>query len=303
MPSRLGLVAIVLGWIAVTGHVLYHDVWPRYFADAPPALQIDLVDEATQQAPTKWTITRADAKIGTLLTRMEYLAADDSFRFVNTYTKLTLDAGGGGGVALAIEVPRLVTTIRVSRAGELREQSMSGELRVLLGPIELGHAAAEVDGRVVNGMLLGRCLVRYPVTATQPTIDRELEPVAVPAGQVLNPMMPLNRLRDITPGRRWVIREVDPLKDALAVLGQELSKKSNFNLPLPASASGTELIAEVQSGTEDYPLRLGAPIPCRVIAYRGERVSARTWVSVADGRVMRQEATVGDETLRFDRQD
>ena len=302
MPSRLGLVAIVVAWLAVTGHVLYHDVWPRYFADAPPALQIDLVDEATQQAPTKWAITRAGAKIGTLMTRMEYLKDDDSFRFVNTYTKLTLDAGTGG-VPLTIEVPRLVTTIRVNRAGELREQSMSGELRVVLGPLELGHAAADVDGRVVNGLLLGRCKVRYPVNAAQPTIDRELEPVAVPAGQVLNPMMPLNRLRDITPGRRWVIREVDPLKDALAVLGQELSKKSNFNLPLPASASGTELIAEVQSGTEDYPLRLGEPIPCRVIAYRGERVSARTWVSVADGRVMRQEATVGDETLRFDRQD
>ena len=302
MPSRLGLLAIVLSWAAVTGHVFYHDVWPRYFADAPPALQIDLADEATQQAPTKWTITRAGTKIGTLMTRMEYLPADDSFRFVNTYTKLNLDAGTGN-VVITVEVPRLVTTIRVGRTGELREQSMSGELRVLLGPIELGHASAEVDGRVVNGMLLGRCKVRFPVTAAQPTIDRELEPVPVPAGQVLNPMMPVNRLRDITPGRRWTIREVDPLKDALAVLGQEIAKQSKFNLPLGSSVSGAELIAEVQSGLVDYPLRPTEMVPCRVIAYRGERVSARTWVSAADGRVMRQEATAADETLRFDRDD
>ncbi len=302
MPSRLGLLAIVLGWFAVTGHVVYHDVWPRYFADAPPALQIDLADEATQLAPTKWAITRGGKKIGTLTTRMEYLAADDTFRFVNNYGQLALDAGGGNSV-VSVEAPKLVTTIRVSRTGELREQSMSGELRVSLGPVELGHASAEIEGRVVNGLLLGRCKVRYPIHAAQPTIDRELEPVPVPAGQVLNPMMPVNRLRDITPGRRWVIREVDPLKDALAVLGQELSKQSKFNLPLPASASGAELIAEVQSGTEDYPLRPAEMVPCRVIAYRGERVSARTWVSVADGRVMRQEATVGDDTLRFDRQD
>jgi hypothetical protein len=302
MPSRLGLLAVLLSWAAVTGHVVYHDVWPRYFADAPPALQIDLADEATQQAPTKWTITRGGKKIGTLTTRMEYLAADDTFLFVNNYGRLTLDAGKGDGV-LSVEVPRLVTTIRVTRTGELREQSMSGELRVLLGPIEIGHAAAEVEGRVVDGVLLGRCTVRYPIGAARPTIDRELDPVPVPAGQVLNPMMPLNRLRDITPGRRWVIREVDPLKDALAVLGQELAKGAKLNIALPQSASGAELIAEVQSGTEDYPLRVGQPVPCRVIVYRGERASARTWVSAADGRVMRQEATAGDETLRFDRDD
>ena len=178
---------------------------------------------------------------------------------------------------------------------------MSGELKARLGPVEVGHASAEVEGTVVNGMLLGRCRVRYPVTAKEPTIDRELDPVPVPAGQVLNPMMPLNRLRDITPGRRWVIREVDPLKDALAVLFQEVAKGAKFNLPLPASGSGAELVAEVQSGTEDYAPRSGQSVPCRVIVYRGDRASARTWVSVADGRVMRQEATAGDETLRFDR--
>ena len=302
MPSRLGLLAIVAAWFAVTGHVVYHDVWPRYFADAPPALQIDLADEATQQAPTKWTITRGDKKIGTLTTRMEYVAGDDSFRFVNNYGKLNLDAGKGDNV-LSVEAPKLVTTIRVSRTGELREQSMSGELRVSLGPVELGQASAEVEGRVVAGMLVGRCRVRYPIDASQPTIDRELEPVPVPAGQVLNPMMPVNRLRDITPGRRWVIREVDPLRDALAVLFTELTKGQKLPIALPTSASGAELLAEVQSGTEDYPMRAGLPVPCRVIAYRAEQVTARTWVSVADGRVMRQEATYAGETLRFDRDD
>ena len=163
-----GLLAVVFSWAAVTAHVVYHDVWPRYFADAPPALQIDLADEATQQAPTKWTIYRGGKKIGTLTTRMEYLAADDTFRFVNNYGRLTLDAGKSDTV-LSVEAPRLVTTIRVTRTGELREQSMSGELRVLLGPIEIGHAAAEVEGRVVNGVLLGRCKVRYPIGAAQPT--------------------------------------------------------------------------------------------------------------------------------------
>ena len=302
MPSRLAVLAIALFWGAVTGHVVHHDLWPRYFGEAPPAIQIDLADEATQQAPTRWTIFRGGKPIGTLTTRMEYMPADDTFRFINNYGKLTLDAGRGDGV-VTVEAPRLETVIRVTRTGELREQSMSGELKARLGPLELGHAGAEVEGRVVNGMLVGRCRVRFPFGSPEPTIDRELEPVPVPAGQVLNPMMPVNRLRDIQPGRRWVIREVDPLKDAMNILLQEVAKTAKFNLAVLPSASGGELIAEVGTGVENFPRRLGEPVPCRVIEYRGERVTARTWVSVADGRVMRQEATAADESLRFDRDD
>jgi hypothetical protein len=270
MPSRLTVFIIVTAWLAITGYVIHRDVWPRYFGDAPPPLQIDLADEATQLAPTRWTIYRGETAMGTLTTRMQYQAEDDTFRFTNSYAKLAFDLGQGKTLGLTLEIPRLETTIRVSRTGDLREQTMSGELKAKMGPLELGQAGAEVRGKVVGGQLLGRCLVRYPLSSVNPTIDRELEPVAVPAGQVLNPMMPLNRLRDITPGKRWVIREVDPLKDAINTLLREMLKDSKVNIAAMPASSGQELIAEVLSDIETYTPKLGPPVPCRIIEYRGE---------------------------------
>lgn len=303
MPSRLAIVGIVAFWLAVTSYIGYRDVWPRYFSEAPPPIAIDLADEATQRAATRWIIYRGDTKIGSLSTRMEYQAADDSFLFINTYTKLTLEAGKAGPASIEIDFPKLETGITVNRAGQLLHQYMSGDVRLLLGGIELGNGSAEVNGRVVEGMLRGRCLVRYPSTNKVPNIDRELEPVPVPAGQVLNPMMPVNRLRDVTPGRRWVIREVDPLRDAIAILGKEIlgQHKLGAGLGMPASEN-RELIAEVLGETEMVAQRIEAPVECRVIQYRSEQVTARTWVSVADGRVMRQEAALAGERLRFERE-
>jgi len=303
MPSRLAIACIIAFWVAATGYIGRRDVWPRYFSEAPPPVAIDLADEATQQAPTRWTIYRGETKIGSLTTRMDYQPADDSFRFVNNYSKLTLEAGKLGAATVELELPMLTTTVRVNRAGELLEQTMTGEVRLLIGGVELGNGSAEVTGRVVQGVLIGRCLVRYPSTNKVPNIDRDLDPVPVPSGQVLNPMMPVNRLRDVTPGRRWVIREVDPLRDALAVLGKEIlgQNKLGAGIGMPASEN-RELIAEVLSDTESLPQRTDPPVECRIIRYRSEQVTAQTWVSIVDGRVMRQEASLAGERLRFERE-
>lgn len=297
MPSRIGVVAIVLFWLATTTYVGYHEVWPRYFSDAPPPIQIDLADEATKDLSTNWQIYRGEQRIGKLTTRMEYNAIDDTFHFLNTYSQLTFDLSKG----FSLEVPRLETSVRVNRAGELREQKMTGDLIAKIGPLPIGDASAEVSGYVLNGELLGRCQVRYPIKSTAPVIDRELEPVPVPAGQVLNPMMPLNRLRDVQPGRRWVIRIVDPLQDAMNVLLREMAKESKFTLSALPNPGNRELLAEVKRTPEKLDRKNAPPIECWVIEYRGDEVQARTWVSTADGRVMRQEASGLGEKLRFDR--
>jgi hypothetical protein len=300
MPSRGMMVLIVVAWLGVLGYVIHRDVWPRYFGDTPPNLQIDLVDEATQRAPTRWTIYRQDKSIGTLTSQMIYEEPTDSFQFVNTYSKLQIEAGTTTVITIAI--PRLTSTVTVSRAGQLRAQSMTGELSVLIGPLELGNAGAEVSGTVSGGELRGRCQLRYPLTAKNPNIDRELDPVPVPEGQVLNPLMPVNRLQGIIPGKRWVIRQVDPMKDAVDTLIRELLKDSKVKVALP-EASTNELIAEVLNETVEWKPRSGPAIPCRVIEYRSERVNAKTWVSIPDGRVLRQEAGVMGEQLRFERQE
>lgn len=301
MPSRLASGLILVFWLATTAFVVHRDVWPRYFGDAPPAVQIDLADEATQQVPTRWKVTRAGKPVGSLTTQMTYVPADDTFRFVNKYTNLRLDAGVQG---VSFDVPRLDTVIRVDRSGGLREQSLSGELVARIGPLDVGKAGVEVTGLVGGGELRARCVIKSPPESNTPVVDRQLDPVPVPAGQVLNPLMPLNRLRDVQPGRRWVIRQVNPLADAAAALVKELGKGSALvgTIPTPESR---DLVAEVGRTPETLDRPDLPAVACWVITYRGSEVEARTWVSTADGRVIRQEAAghgAGD-AIRFDRQD
>lgn len=298
MPSRFGVAAILLFWTATTALVGYREVWPRLFAGGPPPIRIDLADEATQMAATRWVVYRGDQRVGTLTTRMEYVPADDTFRFRNVYTNLTFDFGVAG---VGIHVPRLETTVRITRGGDLREQHMGGTLQAQLKGLTVGQADARVDAEVVGGQLVGRVqLAKSPFG----DLDRPLDPVPVRSGQVLNPMMPVNRLQDVRPGRRWVIREANPLGDALAALVREVAKQSDFAASALPSAGSRELLAEVLSGTEWVERTGEQPVECRVIVYRSDQeATARTWVSVADGRVMRQEAAGFGERLRFERED
>jgi hypothetical protein len=302
MPSRLGVGFILLFWAVTTAVVGYREVWPWLASDGPPPLRIDLADEAAAARPAGWGVYRGNQRIGSLVTRMEYVADDDTFRFVNTYQGLSFDFA-----PVALRIPRLQTVVRVTRSGELREQHMTGTLsgsfKMPLGTLPIGEAAAEVTGVVENGQLVGRCKIWYPASSATPTIDRALEPVPVPAGQVLNPMMPVGRLRDVQPGRRWVIREVDPLRDAVNILLREAAKDSQVAMSALPRPENRELLAEVRSKPEKLVRADGQSVECWVIEYRGDEVVARTWVSVADGRVLRQEAAGFGEQLRFERED
>jgi hypothetical protein len=317
MPSRLSLVLILGFWLSVTGYVIHRDVWPRLYGDAPPAIRIDLSDEATQTVPARWIIYRGDQQIGILNTRMEYVAEDNTFRFVSTYKNLQFDVNALQFL-IRFEIPDLVTTMTVSRNGELRGQTMAGELigRLLAGPVEVHkvRATASAAGIVRDGQLVGQLSVQSPLG----DLDQPLEPVPVPGGQVLNPLQPVNRLRDVRPGQRWVVHEVNPLFDAMADFGQSLLKErvgtqlAGFNL----RSGSRPLVARVLDQPELLPpstqkigmTRLAVqsqepPAECWVIEYRGDHGTAKTWVRVSDGKVMRQEASGQGETLRLERED
>jgi hypothetical protein len=300
MPSRPAVVGILLFWLATAGYVFHRDIYPRLFADAPPPLLIDLADEATQLAPTFWTVSRGSERVGRLGTRMRYDADTDRFRFVSTYTDLKLSFGGRVGVG--VRIPSLEITVIVTRAGELRGQNLTGSLSATVAGVPLGSAKADVAGRVADGLLVGGGRITSPLG----DFEQAFDPTPVPAGQVLNPLLPVNRLQDVRPGRRWVVREVNPLADAVAAVVQQVGKKTNSEVALGLLSQvgpRPELVGEVLADPEDVPRKDGPDISCWVIVYRGEQVAARTWVSRADGRVLRQEARMGDEVVRFDRED
>jgi hypothetical protein len=321
MPSRLGVVLILGFWLAVTGYVVHRDVWPRLFGDAPPTVRIDLSDEATQTVPARWTIYRDGESIGSITTRMSYDADDNRFLFTSTYREVKLDQAVLQ-FRIRFELKEMQTTTSVTRDGELRGQKMTGSLSGLItsGPIPLlrADATVEAEGTVVNGELVGWCGIDSDLGSA----NQKFDPVPVPAGQVLNPLQPVNRLRDVRPGARWEVHQVDPLADAIAALVPELIQKHAGTKLTRDLRPGERpsLIARVSDRPVDLPPlpppppRAGEPgtpgrpranegEPCWVIEYRGDQAMAKTWVRVSDGKVLRQEAARQGEVLLLERND
>src|SRR5947208_3396232 len=122
MPSRLAVAGIVAFWLATTGFVLYRDVWPRVFATGPPPVSIELADEARQNLPARWTLYLNGQKVGGLTTQMKYLDSEDAFQFTYRYTHLELEQSG-----ITLKVPEAVSEVRMTRSGDLKEQTMTGK--------------------------------------------------------------------------------------------------------------------------------------------------------------------------------
>lgn len=289
MPSRRSAVLIVAFWLAVTGYVGYRDVWPVVFASGPPPVAIDLADEAARNTPVRWTVHWNGKKSGWLTTRTQYVEADDTFRFTSEYRSLRFEFG-----PIALSVPYFQTTVRVTRAGDLREQTAEGRLKALFGKVEVADATVSFAGTVADGTLSRGYDGSYSLAGKTRSFGRALDPVPVPAGQPLNPTQPVDRLTGVRPGRRWAVHESDPLDDVLKAVVKE------FGAAPPERPRG-HLIGEVLSDTQ--PLEWdGKPVVCRVIEYRrGSELEVRTWVREADGKVLKQEAFRGGENLSVER--
>ena len=61
------------------------------------------------------------------------------------------------------------------------------------------------------------------------------------------------------------------------------------------------VLAQVEAETEVVNMRDGA-VTCRVIRFEGDRVKVRSWVDVADGRIVRQEADYDGEVIVLQRE-
>src|SRR5437764_366024 len=112
MPSRPAVAAILVLWLATLAFAFYRDIWPQLFASGPPPIAVDLEDEARSSGAAKgigWQIMRGGQRVGRLSTKMEYVDADDTFRFTTHYSDVRLDIGE----LARVQVPRLTTATRV----------------------------------------------------------------------------------------------------------------------------------------------------------------------------------------------
>ena len=108
-------------------------------------------------------------------------------------------------------------------------------------------------------------------------------------GSVLSPLHPVNRIAGLRPGQTWRLPLVDPIKDALTALA--------------AGQPGAEIVltAHVLPQTETLTWN-NQPTECLVIEYQGDDVSARTWVQVGTGLVLRQDSERDGERLSLVRE-
>ncbi len=254
MPSRRVIALILAFWLATSAYVGYRDVWPLVFASGPPPVAIDLADEAAQSIPVRWQITRGNQKVGRLVTQMKYIEADDTFQFTSEYKQLRFESSG-----VVVVVPELVTVVRTTREGDLREQSAEGNLELHLGGMKL-EATAKVVGTVTNGQLIATCEMTSPLG----NLNKTLDPIAVPKGQPLNPLQPVNRISGVRPGRRWVVHESDPLGEAVGALVREKLGEYGFKLP---EKKQEPLIGAVLSDPQNLDW-YGQSVACWVIEYR-----------------------------------
>lgn len=239
---------------------------------------------------------RGDQRVGRLTTRMTYDDADDTFRLTHQYANLTFDFGRVRAV-----FPEVTLTTRVARGGALREQGMSGRMQVQLKAGDefqtLAEARAVVEGEVRGGVFHSRCDIDSPLLKAK----RELDPVPVPDGQALSPLQPVGRIANVRAGQRWVVHEINPLRDAMSSLLKGFVGQQGFGLP---DEKREAFVAAV--GDRPEPLAWGrdkAEVMCWVIDYRAGDSRVRTWVRADDGRVLRQEASRDGETLALERDD
>ncbi|MBP3959816.1 hypothetical protein J8F10_31600 [Gemmata sp. G18] len=291
MPPRSAVAVIVAFWLAITAYIAYRDVWPRVFASGPPPVTIELADEAKQNIPARWTLYRNGQRVGKLTTLMKYHDADDAFQFSYRYTQLQLEQGG-----ITLEVPEATSDVRMTRSGDLKEQSLTARVKAVTRGITI-EGTIDVRGEVKNNKLTGRAELKSALL----TIASDLEPMEVKQGQPLNPLQPVNRINGVRGGHRWNVHEYNPLQDALGDLIRKQIAKSGISLGAPKPKAS--LIADVDRSPRNL-LWQNQEIACWVIEYRRDAdVIARTWVQVTDGKVLRQEASEGGESLMFDRED
>jgi hypothetical protein len=277
---------IILLWLVVNSYVLWRDWQPSWTGEGPPPLAIDLVDEAAQAVPIRWTLYRGESPIGRLTTQMHYEDAHDTFAFTHTYRRLQWSSMG-----VHVEVPTLEMRLRVNRLGDLLEQQLTGDIEVRgLGLVV--SAQARVRGEAIAGQW--HTLVEW--SSPWGSQQRQLPVRSWSRGQPLNPLLPLNRLTNLRPGRRWLVQQDNPLESVLREWLQSLAADYGLQLSVPVAQP---LLAEILRETQ--PLHWGDTlVTCWVIEYRRqEELVARTYVHSGDGRVLLQEVFGYGEHVRL----
>jgi len=280
MPPRWLSFIIIAAWLGVTGWMAYTQVLPHLMPGRPPAFFIDPLDETNDKpVTTRWTAERGGVRTFAVTTHVAPLG-DGLFEMGAAYTPHGNARGDGGPVRVGnLLVSRMTSAYRVNMAGDLLGLRVKVEgKREALG-MSLPFAA-DVVGDVERGRLSPTLTMNV---GTQ-ELRLPLAEVEVPrGGAALMPLHPVNRIRGLAPGRRWVVPLFDPFP-VVSSAGQGLGGPPT-------------LTAGVRAEVETFTHGRRKSVPCHVVDYDGDDgVTATTWVATRTELVLKQESTRDGET-------
>ena len=307
MPSRWLSSLIVLFWLATTGWLFWHDLWPKWRPGEPPPLQIDDVEEVQHKDDTPmhvfWNVERQEGqdKPYPVFSAQTWVAhqGEDVYTF-NAKLDATKDPQYRPFyVGKIFKIDKIASAYRVNRDGQLRALEATVTVRPDWEKFSfLGHrfrsppataqknpAAESIElsiwGEVHDRQFFAHCrakwqLVEQPMQFDLPAVDVSY------TGSVLMPLHPVSHIRGLRLGQRWHQPLVDPLRDAFAAL--------------PGFSGGVRWLNARVLPQPEMLKRDKSEIRCLVIEYTNDENEpmGRTWVEQDGERVQQQEAVLDD---------
>lgn len=301
MPPRFLVAFIVVFWVGTIAYLIYEEYWPWWRTDAPPAFIVEMADEASPLV-TQWSIYRGDKKVGSISTTMTCLK-DDTIELESTIEDLMFEVPAVlVPVTVHFHITKLRTVQRVRRDGQLVR--VRSKLNLAIGAFGKDKdlkITAIIQGNVVDGHLHARSTLHSDFGRT----EQDLEPIPIQMGSAFNPMQPIAKLR-VRPGQHWKMSSVDPLGEAIQAsfrhFVQQVAAMGGTSIKLKVDTPKL-ILAEVASEPRQWSYD-GKSAKCYVIEYRTDdrNLTGSTWVSVDDGKVMRQEISSFGDKLVLERE-
>jgi hypothetical protein len=281
--------AIVAGWLATAAWFASEKWLPWLRTSEEPRFAVELADEVAPQQAT-WLLYRQDKRIGAAETRMAP-QKDGTFELTSRLRDLELSQG-----LVDVKMPVFLTTRTVTRDGDLLRLDAKAVMIVRLKVLGLDlKIDTTINGHVRGDEFHGECTLEYGSQKAK----YPLEPIRLVSKNAFSPLQPFQKYPPLRPGQTWRVSNLDPVTDALeGAMQQIVTKTVGLSVTMPQQPK--ELLAQVQAETEEITHR-ARTYTCRVIVYKADKITARTWVDVQDGKVVRQEASMMGDTLVLQR--
>jgi hypothetical protein len=312
MPPRWMIAGIVFCWVVALSWLFYREILPDLRSNEPIIYVVDAADESHHEhgLPPRifWAVQRNGKTCYNLYTWVQYDQNDDLFDVaghlgpapsagIENDNELAIEPGSG----VRVRAITMHSHYWVTRTGRVANLDIDSDYKFTssTGPRLSLHAI--LHGSPRNGMLAPTVTItsRLDEPGVSEVLDEtetELEPVALSNRDcVLNPLHPVQRIREIQPGQVWKCAVVDPC----FLIQHPLQ-------PVTVRTDPDDVILEWQQTPKPEEKRFDGRIlevPCRhmVFGEEGSLMWFETWIQAADGWVLKQEAHLWGETWTMTR--